>query len=98
MKDQDPWAATGVVAQRCLAEPACEDAFAAKLAEVNDVFEGFMLEERAQAIRTQIEPFVMEDPRKEYDMNEFAAKYEEMSAFFAGRPARIRELLMDHGY
>jgi hypothetical protein len=96
--DQDPWAVSGLVAARCLQEPDCEDAFAAKLAEVNGVFEGFMFEDRAQAIRAQIEPLVAADPRKEYDMTEFANKHAEMAAFFMNRPARIREYLTAHGY
>lgn len=97
-KDQDPWAAQGVLAARCLQEPACEAAFAERLHEVNDFFEGFGLEDRAKAVFEQIAPLVMEDPRKEYDMQTFVNRYEQMFEFFADRPARVRQWLMGHGF
>lgn len=98
VKDQDPWAVSGIVAQRCLQEPACEEAFAAKLAQVNEVFEDFMLAGRAQEVFEQISPFVEEDPRREYSVNDFEGAFDEMLQFFEQRPSRIRQRLMEHGF
>jgi hypothetical protein len=97
-QEQDPWGVEGVIAVRCLAEPACEAAFAARLHEVNDLFESTDLAGRAAFIYNQISPFVMEDPRKEYDFATFQQRHQDLLNFIAGRPAGIRSWLTMHGY
>ena len=97
-QEQDPWGVEGVIAVRCLAEPACEAAFAARLHEVNDLFESTDLAGRAEFIYNQISPHVMEDPRKEYDFATFQQRHTDLLNFIAGRPAGIRNWLTMHGY
>src|SRR5688572_30986865 len=88
--EQDPWNVHGVLAIRCVAEPACEAAFAARLAEVNDLFESTDYAGQATAIYNQIYPFVMADPRKEYDMATFDQRHQDILNFLAARPQQIR--------
>lgn len=97
-QEQDPWGAEGVLAVRCLQDPDCEAAYAAKIAEVNDLFESTDMAGRAVAVYTQISPFVMEDPRKEYDFATFQNRHQDLLNFIAARPDQIRQWLMDHGF
>lgn len=97
-KNQDAWGVEGVLATRCLAEPACEAAFAARLAEVNDAIEAMDLADQAQAIQQQISSDVMDDPRKEYGFQEFNNEHEELLDFIADRPDEIRDQLQAHGF
>ncbi len=97
-QEQDPWAVEGVMAARCVMEPACDAAFAAKLHEVNDLFESTDLAGYSDTVFNQISPFVMEDPRKEYDFATFQQRHTDLLNFIAGRPAGIRNWLMQHGY
>jgi len=96
--NQDAWGAEGVLAARCLEEPACEAAFAARLDEVNEAIATMDLAGRADAIHDQISAAVMEDPRKEYDMNTFEQAHEAVLSFIEGRADQIRDQLMDHGF
>lgn len=97
--DVSPWGdADGVLATRCLAEPDCEAAFAARLAEVNDRFEATDLAGRAEDIFTQISPYVLEDPRREYDFGTFQAQHQNLLGFIAARPDRIRDDLASQGF
>lgn len=96
--DEDPWGVDGVIAEMCVEEPACEAAFAAKLAEVNDAFEGFGYAQRAEAIFDQLSPYVEEDPRREYGFNTFVSRHDEIQSYIAGRPDRIRQYLSSHGF
>lgn len=97
-QEQDPWGAEGVLAVRCLQEPDCEAAFAARLHEVNDLFESLDLAAKAEEVFTQISPAVMEDPRKEYDFATFQSRHQDLLNFIAGRPAQIRMWLTSRGY
>lgn len=96
--DEDPWGVGGVVAARCLAEAACEAAFAARLAEVRDAFASSDLAERADMIFEQLSPYVEEDPRREYDFATFVNQHDGIQSFIEQRPARIDEYLADHGF
>jgi hypothetical protein len=97
-KDQDAWGAQGVLAARCLEEPACEAAFAARLDEVNEAIAMMDLAGRAEAIHDQISAAVMADPRKEYNMKTFDQAHQAVLAFIAGRADEIRDQLMNHGF
>jgi len=94
----NPWGTSGVLASRCLAEPACEAAFAARLDEVNDLFESTDLAGRADFVFDQISPYVMEDPRKEYGFGTFQDRHQDLLNFIAARPNQIRDDLAAHGY
>lgn len=96
--DLDPWSPQGLLATRCLSEPACEQAFAAKLKEVNDAFVALDMGSLAAAARTQIEPFVTADPRREYDMNGFNNAQNSTQSFIAVRPTMIENYLVQHGF
>lgn len=96
--DLDPWDVEGILAVRCIQDPACEAAFAARLAEVNDAFENFGYHERADAIFEQLSPFVQEDPRKEYSYADFANEHDGLGWFIDWRPGRIREFITGHGF
>lgn len=96
--EQDPWAVGGVLAARCIAEPACEAAFAARLAEVNEFFAASDLHTRHEAILDQITPYVEEDPRREYDMQSFFNRHAGLESFIDDRPDQVRQHLMNHGF
>ena len=96
--DQDAWGVEGVLAKRCLEEPACEAAFAARLDEVNEAIATMDLAGHAQTIYEQISPAVMADPRKEYDFDTFNNEHQALQNFFEDRPDQIRDQLMNHGF
>jgi hypothetical protein len=83
----------GRIAQRCWQEQDCQDAYKARLAQAVDVFEQANLQEMAAAIRDQIGPAVMEDPRKEGSYDEFVNGVEATINFINARPAQIRAAL-----
>lgn len=97
-KNQDPWAVKGVIAARCVQEPACEAAFAQRLGEVNDWFAQTDLAGRSEEIFTQVSPYVMEDPRKEYGFNEFVNQHQDLLNFIDDRPGEIAGWLASHGF
>lgn len=96
--DQDPWSVQGVLAIKCLQEPDCEAAFAARLAEAAEVFESAGLGAKAQAIFDQISGAVQEDPRKEYDFQTFVAEHQALQSYITDRPERVRDYLQAHGF
>lgn len=97
-KNQDAWGAEAVLAVRCLEEPACEAAFAARLDEVNEAVAAMDLAGHAEAIFTQLSPAIMADPRKEYDFQTFVYEHEALLDFIADRPDEIREQLTSRGF
>ena len=97
-QEQDPWGVEATLAVRCLQEPACEAAFATRLAELNDQFEATDLAGRATFIFNQISPLIMEDPRKEYTFEVFQQRHQDLLDFIANRPAGIRNWLTMHGF
>lgn len=97
-KDQDPWEVEGVLAARCVQEPACEAAFAARLDEVNEAIAGFDLPTRATALFDQLSPAIMEDPRKEYGFDTFVNEHNAIQNYLMARPDQIRDKLTAHGF
>ncbi len=94
----DTWGPTGHLAQRCLAEPACQAAFAARLREAVDVFEAMQLEARRQGIYDQLVPLLAADPGREFDRAAFERVNAETSQYIAIRPGQIRGELAAHGF
>jgi hypothetical protein len=86
------------LANSCFNDPACKDAYFAKLKLVRDTFAALDLDNTRAAIRSQIEPLVNADPRKEYDMSEFGAAHDNTSSFIQGRVTRINEHIAAAGY
>ncbi len=94
----DPWAVSGILAQRCLEEPDCEAAFAQRLAEANAVFESMGLAGVASDVFAQVSTYVEADPRREIDYNGYVDAHNTMRGWIGDRPARVRELLAAHGF
>ena len=93
-----PWEVNGLLAQRCLAEPACEAAFVARLDEAVDMFTSLDLAADAAAFQATIEPHVLEDPRKEVGNGEWQDRNANLRAWIADRPARVRAMMTDRGF
>jgi hypothetical protein len=97
-QDLDPWAVSARLPARCLQVPACEAAFAAKLAAAADQFEAMNLRQRAAAIHAQLRPLLIAEPARNVDLDTFDGRHADTAAFIDGRPARIREHLAAHGF
>ena len=96
VQDQDPWQTHGILASECLNDSACEKAFIARLAAVNDAVEKLDLPERAQDIRQHIADVVDEDPRKEYSVEDFQEEQEKLLEYLRARPDQIRQYIAEH--
>jgi spore coat protein CotH len=94
----DFWSAPSLMAQRCLQEPACRAAFAAKVREANDVFESLDLAAEAERIQTLIAPHVAADPRKEVSTDAARQAHARLVSFIRARPAAVRANLAAHGF
>jgi len=97
-KNQSAWGVEGVLAARCIAEPACEAAFAARLDAVNEAAAQMGLAEHATRIFEQLSPAVTEDPRREYDLQTFVNQHDALQSFLEARPDQIRDQLSAHGF
>lgn len=96
--NQDPWNVSGVLAFRCITEGPCNAAFAARLKEVNDLFQSFDLPSKAQAIHNQIAPGIQADPRREYSLSDFNNAHQATLDYFVYRPGQINQYLKNHGF
>jgi hypothetical protein len=94
----DFWAAAAVLATRCLGEPPCAAAFAARVAAATDLFESLDLAAEADHIHTQIWPEIMSDPRKEVTNEASQSAHDSLVSWILGRPAAVRASLADHGF
>ncbi len=92
------WNPNAMVAQRCLGEKACEEAFAARLYEIVDLYESLDLTPEAERIHELIAPHVTDDPRKEYNMDEHRDAHARTLDFIANRPQVVRNALASRGY
>ncbi len=96
VRDLDPFAPRSQLATRCLAEPACEATFIARLSKAVDIFESADLE----AVRTQlvdhIRAEVATDPRKEGGEGAFDSHQDALRTFIANRPANVRNYITNH--
>ena len=98
VEDQDPFAAAGVLAVRCLEEEDCASAYAARLVEVTDAFAAFGYEDRRATIFEQLSPYVQEDPRREYSFNTFVGQHDYLASFIEQRPDRMLQWLAAYGF
>ncbi len=96
-QELDPFAVQGLLARRCLEEPDCEAAFAARLDQAIDVFTSLDLAADALAIQDLIRPHVVEDPRKEVDTPEWEDRNAQLRAWIAGRPDQVRAAMARRG-
>jgi hypothetical protein len=86
-------ATAGFLATRCWDDDACRAAFLERLGQAIDTFERADLAGMAANIRDSIDPFVLEDPRKEGTYEEFIQRIDEGIEFITNRPAEIRAAL-----
>ena len=82
--DLDPFLVAAVLATRCLEEADCAAAFAARLAQVADVFEEMDLAAEAERIHALILPNVAADPRREFDLPTWDWLHQQLLAWIAG--------------
>jgi hypothetical protein len=94
----DFWGVSGVLAARCLQEPGCRAAFAAKVAEANDLLESLDLAGEAERIQAQIAPLVASDPKKEVTTDGAQRAHAALVDFIRARPAAVRANLAAHGF
>jgi hypothetical protein len=92
------WSATGIIARRCLDEPDCRAALAARMIEVLDVFEGQQLVQTAMDIEAQISPHVRDDPRKPVTETAYSDAVARLRDWISQRPDQVRSFLRSQGY
>lgn len=96
--DLDPWETGAVLVQRCLSEPDCEADFAARQAQMADLFEALAFADEAGSIHDLIAGHVAADPRREYSEADWEWAVVELVGWISGRPDRVREIVGTHGY
>ncbi len=96
--DLDPFDSGALLVTRCLGEPDCAEAYAARVLEVLETFEDLDLGGRARDIQAQIRDAVERDPRKEYANQDWEWVIGDIPNWVAWRPGRYRELLDWHGF
>jgi hypothetical protein len=97
-ENQDIWAAVGILAARCLEEPDCEAAYAARVHEVLALWPTLDLPGQAVAVYEQIRSDVYADPRKEYGNGEFDNQHQQLLQWIAARPQQVLGQLAQRGY
>lgn len=96
--DVDPWSSSARAVNDCIADPACEGAFASRLAEVVALFEALDFAQQSDVLHERLRAFVAADPRKEYSTEAWEDRSAETRAWIQQRPARVRQYLADHGF
>lgn len=89
----DPFGVSGILARRCVDEPDCREAFERRLATAVDVFEQMDLGALALRTAERITPYVMADPKKEFDGRQHGALVDELVRWIEDRPGRVRAIL-----
>ena len=88
--DVNPFAVSGILAQKCLQEAPCAAAFVDKLTLVNDTFQAMNFQARIDELVARITADVMADPRKEFAFPEFLSRVQSTRDFIETRPARMQ--------
>jgi hypothetical protein len=94
----DPWSVYGKIAGRCLAEAACEAAFAARLDQALDVFEGMNLSAAVWQIQQDMQAILQVTPGREFDFGSFSNVHSQTQSFISDRPAFVRDAMANHGF
>lgn len=96
----DAWAVTARIARRCLAEPACEAAFAARLRDAVDTFNALDLAGHRQALRARVEEMVAgpEGAGREFNPGGFDLEHAETQAFIDQRAATVMQQITARGF
>lgn len=93
-----PWSPNGKLAQRCLAEPACEAAFAARVEQALAMFQAMDLEAMRAGIVAQLQPLLTAAPGREFNQNRFDQVNADTTEYVGLQPAYIRAQLTSHGF
>jgi spore coat protein CotH len=89
---------SGILARRCIDEPDCEAAFAARVHAAVEAFEALELSEEAIGLDSLIREHVEADPRKELGIGEYDALVVEMRQWIVERPEVVRDELSARGF
>lgn len=101
------WLTGPILTTRCLEEQDCQDAYAARMREVVDLFESMEVAARARQLHDLVWPLVRDDPRYyytcdglyRYDQADFETHFAEyVLPWIAERPASVRAELAARGY
>jgi hypothetical protein len=94
----DVWNVSGRLARSCLAEPACEAAFAERLREVVDVAADLDLETDRARWQDLASALLADDPGRNFSPSSFAQVHAETRDFLLSRPAEVLRQLAARGY
>jgi hypothetical protein len=94
----DPWSVTARIGQRCLAEPACEAAFAARLREAVEVYLALDMTARRRSIKARVEYLLLEGTGREFTQGEFDQEHAETQAFIDQRAAQVMQHVTSRGF
>jgi hypothetical protein len=96
----DPWNVVARIGRRCLQEPACEAAFAARLRQATETFIALDLGAQRAALRTQVEALVAEPvgPGREWNPGGFDGEHAETQAFIDQRAAQVMQQITTRGF
>jgi len=96
--DVDPFSSDTVLVNACINDPECVVAFGRRLRQVAVLFEQMRFDQEAVRIHDQIQPFLYQDPRKEYSNGAWeSAVSNDLQSWIGNRPTRIRQYLDARG-
>ena len=95
--DDDPFAVNGRLARRCLDEPSCQAAFAARLRETLDAASELDLPGLRRALAARVTELIGNDGGRQYDAGRTAGEHTATEAFLNRRPTVVRERLSARG-
>ena len=94
----NPWTVTGRIAQMCLADQECEDAYAARLDAVIATAAEVDLNAQSLAIQAQLGAEITVAQGRGVDINTFNNYNVATRNFIAGRPAQLTSYMASQGY
>ncbi|MFO0552808.1 MAG: CotH kinase family protein [Polyangiaceae bacterium] len=96
--NMDPFAVTGILGQKCIADSACFAALVERVKAVRDVYVADDLGAAASAIAAQIDPYVQADPRREYSYQTYLDFQSYLQDFIASRPDIVDQYIQSYGF
>jgi hypothetical protein len=96
--DINPWGVQGRIAQLCLADQDCKDAYAARLVEVLNKVDELDLPAVSTAIHAQLRPYIEANPGRDQSLSLFDQRNTWTLNFLNGRRAVMENHLVSGGY
>jgi hypothetical protein len=96
--DDDPWSVSARIGQRCLAEPACEAAFAARLRQAVEVYVALDLTARRLALKSRVEYLLLDGAGRDFSRSAFDSEHAETQAFIDQRAAQVMQHVSARGF